>query len=342
MPQNSPLPNPTAIMQLGMGFWGSKTLLTAISLGLFTRLAERPMKARELKNAFGFQCDDRHVFDFLDSLVSFGFLLREGILDEAVYSNNKDADFFLDRNKPSYLGGILEMANHRLYGLWGGLEDSLRTGRSQNKGNLFEKLYESPEQLREFLNAMRGIQMGNFMALAHKFDFSRYQTLCDAGGASADLCIQVAKQHEHIRCVSYDLPPVEPIALENIRRFGLENRISTRSGDFFKDPLPAADVVVMANVLHDWSENHKRALIRAAYDALPAGGACIVVENVIDDERSHNTFGLLMSLNMLIEVGDEGFDYTFSDFRGWAREAGFSRTETMALAGPASAIVSYK
>jgi hypothetical protein len=339
--------SPEKILQMGTAFWPSKILLTAVHFQLFTFLAERvKMSGPQIKQMLNLNCTDRNVYDFLDALTVLGFLDREGLLESAQYSNHPDADFFLDKSKPSYIGGLLEMLNNRLYRFWGDLENGLRTGLPQNEikdgaEHPFTELYKSPEKLSEFVNAMSGIQMGNFMALAQKFNFSKYKTLVDAGGASALLSIMVAKQHPHMICTSLDLPPVEPIALLNIKQYQLTDRVTPASLDFFAQPLPASDVVVMGNILHDWNEEKKITLMKKAYDALPSGGAFIAIENIIDDERKSNLFGLLMSLNMLIETG-KGFDYTFSDFEKWAKTVGFSRTEKLPLVGPASAAIAYK
>jgi hypothetical protein len=122
---------------------------------------------------------------------------------------------------------------------------------------------------------------------------------------------------------------------------GLDDRISVASGDFFAGPLPKAEVVTMGLILHDWNLERKLHLIRAAYEALPDGGAYIVIENLIDNARRENAFGLMMSLNMLIEFGD-AFDFTGADFAGWCREVGFREVEVLPLTGPASAAVAYK
>ncbi len=188
---------------------------------------------------------------------------------------------------------------------------------------------------------MTGISRINFEALAEKFDFSKFKTLCDVGGATGLLCIEAAKKHPHLRCVSFDLPEVEPIAQRHIAAAGLSDRVSTAAGNFFTDPLPKADVITMGMILHDWNLEKKMHLIRAAYDALPAGGALIAVEALIDDARRENVFGLLMSLNMLIEFG-EAFDYSGADFKKWCTEAGFKRFEVIHLAGPSSAAIAYK
>jgi hypothetical protein len=253
---------------------------------------------------------------------------------------------FLDRRSPNFMGGFLEMANARLYPFWGDLSEALKTGKPQNETKhggegLFEELYREPQRLEQFMDAMAGISAGNFIALADKFDFSRYKSLCDVGGAAATLSMIVAERHPHLKIISADLPPATAIAAKKVAAAGFEDRISTISIDFFKDDLPKADVITMGMILHDWNLEHKLMLIKKAYDALPEGGAFIVIEALIDDARRENAFGLMMSLNMLVEFG-EAFDYSGADFDGWCRQVGFKNTDVIHLAGPASAGIAYK
>ena len=336
--------DPFSIMRTGFGFWESKVLLTAVEFGLFTELGDKSMTAGEIGAKLSLHT--RGVRDFLDALLSMGFLAREGEGPGALYGNTETTRVYLDRQSPSYLGGILEMLNNRLYKYWDDLGDALRTGKAQNEikhsqKSLFEELYSDIPRLEQFMWAMAGISRHNFVALAQKFDFSRYRTLCDVGGAAGVLSIAVAEKHRSLKCVSFDLPKVEPIARKSIERAGLADRVSTASGDFFRDPLPMADVITMGMILHDWSLEKKKQLIKSAYEALPERGAFIVVEHLIDDARRENTFGLLMSLNMLIETG-EGFDYTGADFAEWCAEAGFRKFEVIHLIGPSSAAIAYK
>jgi hypothetical protein len=337
---------PENIMKIGTGFWASKILLSAVKFEIFTTLAEKKaMSAIELKSHLSFKCTDRNVFDYLDSLTTFGFLNREGLLETAKYSNSTDTDFFLDKKKPSYIGGMLEMLNNRLYSFWGNLEDGLMTGLPQNEaksgGNLFEVLYSDSDRLEEFIHAMSGIQIGNFVAFSQAFDFSKYKTLIDVGGSAGLLSLMVAKHQAHMNCTTWDLPPVTPIANATIQQFQLGDRVKSAKGNFFNDVIPAADVVVMGNILHDWDEQTKIMLMQKAFDALPNGGAFVAIEGIIDDERNKNIFGLMMSLNMLIETG-KGFDYTFADFNKWAKIVGFKSTSIIPLAGPSSAVIAYK
>lgn len=336
--------DPSKIMQVGTGFMASKTLLTAVNMELFTILAKRELTGKDIQSRL--RLHDRNLYDFLDALVALGFLKRTGLKETSIYKNAEDSNLFLDKNKPSYMGGILEMANNRLYPFWNDLEEGLKTGLPQNETknggkSVFEEVYADPKKLKEFVGAMGGVQMGNFMAFTKQFDFSNYKTLCDIGGAGGFLAAHVALNNAHMQCTSIDLPPVEPIAKENIKNMGLENKVNVLSGDFFTDDFPKADVITMGNILHDWGKVDKKMLIKKAYDVLPKGGALVVIENIIDDNRSENAFGLLISLNMLIET-PEGYDFSAADFNELAKEAGFTKMDIMPLTGPSSAAIAIK
>ncbi|HZP12674.1 MAG TPA: methyltransferase [Nevskiaceae bacterium] len=337
-------PDPTAILQTATAFWPSKVLLSAVGVGLFSALGKSALTAEELGRKLGLH--PRGWYDFFDSLVALKFLERDGDGPSARYRNTLDTATFLDKASPAYIGGIADMMNTRLYRFWGDLETALKTGKPQNElkhsgKSMFEELYSDPARLGTFLEAMSGFQGGNFMALAEKFDWRRYKTVTDVGGALALLSRVVASRHAHLTFSSFDLPVVAPHAEKHVRAANMSERIKIVSGDFFKNALPKADVVTMGNILHDWNLDGKKMLIRKAYEALPAGGALIAIENVIDDARRENAFGLMMSLNMLIEFGD-AFDYTGADFRTWCADAGFKRFETIPLAGPTSAAIAYK
>jgi len=330
---------PDRILQLGLAFWGSKTLLSALELGLFTELAKGPRTGAALRGTLGLH--ERSAADFLDALVALGMLDRKG----EKYLNTPETALFLDRNKPSYVGGILEMANARLYGFWGSLTEGLRTGVPQNEaktgGNLFETIYGTPESLKGFLKAMTGLSAGTGRAMAAKFPWKKYKSFVDVGGAQGGVAVQVALAHKHLTGGNYDLAVVGPIFEEYVRSFKLESRLKFHGGDFFKDPIPGADVVIMGHILHDWNLEEKRALVKKAYKALPKGGVYIVHEAIIDDERRKNAFGLLMSLNMLIETRG-GFDYTGADCRKWMKQAGFKSTSVVPLVGPDSMVIGIK
>ena len=197
-----PQVDPSHIMQVGMGFWASKTLLSAVELELFTKLGSQAMTAAEIADTL--ELHARAVPDFPDALVALDLLEREGEGSEALYRNTPSTAVFLDKASPAYIGGILEMSNARLYRFWGDLTEALRTGKPQNEIKhtgkpVFDEIYSDPDRLEQFMNAMKGISLGPFNALAEKFDFSRYNTLCDVGGATGQLSITVANRHPHMR-----------------------------------------------------------------------------------------------------------------------------------------------
>jgi hypothetical protein len=337
---NTSVPQPDHILQTGLAFWASKTLLSAVEMELFTELAKQPEDLHTLSGRLGLH--PRSAHDFLDALVALGFLERQN----GFYSNTPAADHYLDKHKPSYIGGILEMANRRLFGHWNRLTTALRTGLPQNEAvhgepDVFAAIYADPDRLKGFLRAMTGVSRGANQAIAARFPWTEYSTVADAGPAQGDLIVQVALKNHHLTGTGFDLPEVAPVFEEYVEANGLSSRIQFCAGNFFNDPLPEADVLMMGHILHDWNLEEKRFLIRKAYDAVPKGGALIVYDAMIDNERSKNAFGLMMSLNMLVETKG-GFDYTGADCTNWMKQAGFSDVRVEHLVGPDSMAVAIK
>lgn len=331
---------PNDILQLGMAFWGSKTLLSAVELGVFGKLAKAPANVETLTRRLGLH--PRSARDFLDALVALKLLDRV----DGMYRNSAASDLYLDPQKPSYVGGALEMANARLYGFWGSLTEALRTGEPQNESkgggrDLFEALYTDPERLEDFLRAMSSISAGPAQAIAAKFPWADHSSFVDVGCAQGMVPVTLACAHPHLTGYGFDLPEVAPVFAQFVENNNLSDRISFAAGNFFEDALPTADVIIMGHILHDWDLGQKRTLIAKAYQALPMGGAFVVYDAIIDNERRQNAYGLLMSLNMLIETTG-GFDYTGADCQAWMRAAGFSATHVEPLVGSTSMVVGKK
>jgi O-methyltransferase domain/Dimerisation domain len=333
------IPTPANIFNVGFRFFASKALLSAVELGVFTELAKGPADLASLSRRLGLH--DRSARDFLDALVALEMLDRQ----DGRYSNTPETDLFLDRGKPSYVGGLLEMANLRLYGHWGLLTEALRTGKNQNEakesGDVFAELYGDPNRLRSFLAAMSGSSLAPAQAIAAKFPWESYKSFVDIGTAQGMAPVTIARAHPHLSGAGFDLPQVKPVFEEFLIKRGMQDRLKFIAGNFFTDPLPPADVLIMGRILHDWDLAQKRMLLEKAHAALPKGGALIVYETIIDDERRENASGLLMSLNMLIETPG-GFDFTGADCQAWMREAGFSHARVEPLVGPHSMVVATK
>ena len=332
-------PTPAKILQTGLAFWPAKTLLSAVEMELFTELAKHPGDLATLQGRLGLH--PRGARDFLDALVALDFLQRT----DGIYRNTPETDLFLDKSKPSYVGGILEMANHRLYPFWGALTTALRTGEHQNESkgghDLFAAVYADPARLREFLRAMSGVSRGANMAIARQFPWAQYKTCADIGTAQGDLVSQIALANPHIQGIGFDLPEVAPIFEDYVAANGLSGRVTFTPGSFFTDDLPKADVILMGHILHDWDLEQKKMLLRKAHAALPSGGAVVIYDSIIDDDRSKNAFGLMMSLNMLIETPG-GFDYSGADCIGWMHECGFRDCRVEHLIGPDSMVIGIK
>jgi len=333
---------PDAVMKLGLAFWASKALLSAVELGVFTDLAAQgPADLPALSGRLGLH--RRGAADFLDALVALGMLRRD---DAGRYDNTPQTARYLDAALPDYVGGLLEMANRRLYPFWGRLTDALRTGEVQNEArdggaNLFETIYADRDSLDGFLRAMSGLSRPSSRALAAHFPWAEFRTFADIGCARGTLLAGIAQAHPHLSAIGFDLPPVGPVFESHMAEVGLSDRARFVAGDFFAGPLPQAEVLVMGHILHDWGLEEKKVLLRKALEALPPGGALIAYDAMIDDGRREHAFGLLMSLNMLIETR-AGFDYTGSEAIAWAREAGFASARVQPLIGPHSMLVARK
>jgi O-methyltransferase domain/Dimerisation domain len=338
--EHQPVVTHDRIIQLAMGFWASKVLLSAVELGIFGALNDGPLELRALRTRTGLHARAAH--DFFDALVALGLLQRD---DSGRYSNTAETDLYLNPARVGYIGGIVEMFNARLYGFWGSLTEALRTGEPQNEakrgGDLFANLYTDPARLEGFMRAMTGMSLPVAQALSRAFPWENIHTVVDVGTAQGCVPVQLALAHPHLTGGGFDLPAVGPIFSRFVASHGLADRLQFFPGDFLAGELPRADVLVMGLILHDWDLPTKCLLLEKAYAALEKGGSLIVYELLIDDERRLHLPGLLMSLNMLIETRG-GFDYTAADCIGWMNAAGFSATRVLPLAGPHRAVIATK
>jgi len=332
-------PSADRIEEVAFGFKASQVLFAALDFGLFSELANGPLDAEAIRERL--RLHPRSIRDFLDALVALRLLERK----DGLYSNTPEADFYLNHTKPTYIGNFFTMWAARLYGFYGSLAEALRTGKPQNEikrgEDLFSALYSNPEKLRLFLRSMTGHSLPAAMAIADRFPWQKYKTFLDVGTAEGCLPVRIALSHLHLTGEGFDLPAVQPFFEQYVGSFGLRDRIRFSPCDFFKDPLPSADVIVMGMILHDWSAEEKLQLLRKAYAALHSGGALIVYEHLIDDGRRKNIAGLLMSLTMLIET-QGGSDYTGADCRRWMSEVGFRESYVEQLTGIESMVVGIK
>ncbi|HWV54566.1 methyltransferase [Pseudorhodoplanes sp.] len=327
------------IHRLAYAYREAKVLLSAVELDVFSALSDQALDLESLRLRIGI--DRRGARDFFDALVALRLLDRG---DDGRYRNAPETAFYLDRTKSTYLGHELEFINASLYPKWASLSDSLRTGRPQtepDRSGPYGSRYRDSKGLAQFAAAMTAATRPIADALAGTFPWSRCKRVVDIGCAEGCLPVRLAQSHAHLTVVGFDLPPIEPVFEAYVRKHALSDRVIFHPGDFLQAPLPAADVLVMGRVLHNWDLDTKKLLLAKTYAALSEGGRLIVYERFIDDERMSNATGLLASLNMLV-MTPGGFDFTIADCRQWLDEAGFNGAEFAPLTPDQSMIVATK
>ncbi|MFF7891592.1 methyltransferase [Streptomyces sp. NPDC007907] len=328
---------PGEILQLTMAFYGSRALISAVELDLFTLLADKPLPLGELCDRAGIHL--RGARDFLDALVALGLLEREG---EEVYRNSPAADRYLDRRKPGYVGGYARLADTKLFPVWARLTDALRTGEKQvlSQGGFFGG-YADPDAARGFLGAMDAVNSGVGHSLAGALDWGRYSSFVDLGGARGNLAAHLHRTHPHLRATCFDLPEMEPFFQEHMKSLKTTDHVRFVAGDFFTDALPRADVFIVGHILHYFGPGQREALVARIHRTLPPGGVVLVYDRMIDDDRRSAGLSLLGSLNMLL-TSDEGREYTPAECVRWLSDAGFTDVRTTAVSGPDTLAIGRK
>ncbi|WP_244287284.1 methyltransferase [Amycolatopsis rubida] len=313
---------PAGIIRLGSAFCDAKALLTAVELDLFSTLCAVPAPIDEIRDRLGLH--GRGLSDFLQLLVALGLLEKSG--DR--YRNAAGADQYLVRGKPSYVGGFLQQANRNLYRAWDRLPDALRTGKPQAVGD-FSDVVGNPERLGHFIGMMDALTQVLGPELVGALDWNGQSSVLDVGGCRGNMAAHIVKAHPHLEGHVFDLPQMEPFFTEHMENSGLTGSVLFHGGDFFRDPLPQADVVVLGHVLHDWDREQRAFLRRKAFDAVGPGGALVVYDRMLDDEPTH-VENLVISLDMLL-VTDGGAEYPVSEIRDHATVLGASSVRVQPL-----------
>lgn len=338
--------SPEPVFQMMTGFWVSKALMTAVELDLFTKLAGgKQATVQDLQEMLAMESRPAEVF--ASALASLGLLQKN---TGGEFSNSPLAEAFLSAKSPAYMGGIIRMFDERLYKGWDHLAWSLANNKPVDamKGGGVESMFadakknESIKAMQKFTHAMHGISVGPAMALAKAFDFTKCKKMLDVGGGSGVYALQVAKEYPQVEATVADLAPVCKVADEYILRYGLAGRVKTLVADFFKDDLPKGyDAVFFSHIIHDYDEDKCVALLKKAYASLSDGGAVIISEWMLNDDKTGPVPSALMGLNMMIETNG-GRNYSFAEISSMLAKAGFKRMEKRLLAGPAEIAIGYK
>ncbi|MGW4826619.1 methyltransferase [Amycolatopsis japonica] len=324
-----------SVMEVASGFWRARALFSGVDLGLFTLLADGPASRAEIIEKLGLH--ERGADDFLDALTAVGMLRKEN----GAYLNSTAAGLYLDEKKSTYVGGFMKFMSYALYPAWGRLTDLLRTGGLQEGFDSFGEFYQNPDRVRGFMAAMDSASAVVTQELVDRFDWGGYSSFVDLGGARGNLAAHVVKAHPHLRGGVLDVPPLKAFFEEHVARHGVGDKVTFHAADFLTDPIPEADVLIYGHVLHDWDTDSRKTLVRRAFDALKPGGALVIYDELIDDDRSGPAHSLLMSLNMKL-VRSGAAEYTAAECREWLTEAGFTDITVDSLTATERLVTAHK
>jgi predicted O-methyltransferase YrrM len=324
----SPLP----LMELATGFWSFKTLASAYELGLFEQLsATSGTTADELAERLGIA--SRPAEMLLTGCAALGLLQNQ----DGRYVNSALSDEYLVPGKPNHFGGLVTMFDRRLYAGWDKLTQAIRTNRPttwdpDHQGSIFDNA--DPEMLATFWEAMHALSTQTGQALGAAFDLRRFRRLLDVGGGSGAFDIVLCQRYPELRATVYDLEYVTDIAAGNVKDAGLGDRVTARPGDFFEDAtFPGGhDLHLFSMIMHDWDEERDKLLLRKSFEALDSGGAVLICELLVDDDKTGPPPAALMSLNMLVETA--GRNYTAAEYSDWLTEVGFVDPQVIPFDAP--------
>ena len=323
--------SPTPLMQLATGYMAFGTLAAAVELDLFSKISGAGTNTGELMTLLGLPVRPADVL--LSGCASLGLLQKR----DGRFYNTPVADEYLVRGKPYYFGGFVAMGLQQSYLPWHRVVEALKTDRrvwfEDQTRDWAQAVAQSADQQRVFTEAMHGISIQSGRAVAEAFDFSKRKQLLDVGGGSGAYCIEAVRRYRRFNAVLFDTTPVLEIAKQKIAEAGLSAQIETVSGDFFTEELPqGSDTILLSMILHDWGPDKNRAILRKCFDALPPGGAIIISELMLDDDKCGPPSAALLA--MMMSVATEGRNYTWAEYEGWLKEAGFLRCKRIPLDSP--------
>jgi acetylserotonin O-methyltransferase len=325
-------PDPSPVIDLIEAFRRSKTMFTAVHMGIFDRLERGPASLETLAAELPANADA--LERLLDGCVGLGLLKK---LEAGGYGNTPMSSVYLCRSSPLAMTGYVLYSDEVLFPMWAGLEDAIREGthRWASEGPLWDQFFSNPEKMRTFLMGMHGFGVLSSPKVVAAFDLSRFHKLVDLGGATGHLALAARERYPNLRAALFDLPPVVEFAREHAA-----GRIELIPGDFFADELPEADLYAAGRILHDWSEDKINTLLRKIYERLPAEGAVLIAEKLLAPDKSGPVSAQMQSLNMLICT--EGKERTLKEYEALLRAAGFSEVQGKITGAPVDAVLATK
>jgi acetylserotonin N-methyltransferase len=334
-------PDPAPVLDLIEAFRRSKAMFAAVSLGVFDRLQDGPADAATLAQQL--HANKGALERLLDACVGLALLSKQS----GVYANQPVAAAYLAKHSPRAMTGYIQYSNEVLYRLWGYLEDAVREGSHRwqqaygfEGSAIFDHFFHTEEDKRMFLMGMHGYGVLSSPAVVASFDLSRFRKLVDLGGATGHLAVAACERYPAMRAAVFDLPAVTQIAREEVAKTSVAARVDLIAGDFFEGHLPEADLFAVSRILHDWSEEKIHALLAKIYGRLPAGGALLIAEKLLQEDKTGPMWGAMQSLNML--VCTEGRERNLREYEALLHAAGFGTVEGRLTGAPLDAVLAVK
>ncbi len=316
-------------------------MFTAVSLGVFDLLERNPATLATLNAELRVASDP--LERVLDACVGLKLLRRNG----ALYENEPLASTYLCRTSERTLMGYIRYSNDALFPMWSHLEDAVREGTPRWKqtfgieGGIFDHFFRTEEAKQTFVQAMHGLGLLSSPKVVDAFDLSRFTKLVDLGGATGHLAIAACERYPQLRAVVFDLPQVIESAKNHVRQAAaVVPRIDVVAGDFFRGPLPEADLFAMSRIVHDWPEEKIHPLLARIFDRLPDRGGILLAEKLLQEDKTGPTSTHMQSLNMLICT--EGKERTLGEYRQLLENAGFRNVQGHVTGGPLDAVLALK
>ena len=340
MPKDITTPDPTPVLDLLEAFRRSKTMFAAVSLGVFDALTSGAKSLGTLADELGADADA--LERLLDACVGLHLLGRQG----NSYQNMPVATAYLSSASPQQLTGYICYSNTVMWKLWSHLEDAVREGTHRWKqgygweGPIFSHFFKTDDAKREFLMGMHGFGLISSPHVVGAFDLSRFNQFIDLGGATGHLAIAACQRYPKLRAVVFDLPDAMPLAREMVAASPVADRLELAAGDFFQDPLPQGDLYGLGRILHDWTEQKLIKLLRRIYDALPTGGAVLIAEKLLLDDKTGPRWAQMQNLNML--TCTEGKERTLREYETLMMQVGFRNVTGCRTNSPLDVVLATK
>ena len=332
--------DPSTVLELLEAFRRSKIMFTGVSLGVFDALEKSAASADELAPSLA--CDSDSLRRLLESLVGLGLLRKDG----AEFANTPAATQYLTTTSPTRMTGYVQYSNRVMWDMWGNLEGAIREGTHRWKetygwdGPIFSSFFNTEEAMREFLMGMHGFGMMTSPQVVNCIDLSGFKHLVDLGGATGHLPLAACRRYRDLTATVLDLPGAIPLAKEIIAATEVASRINFVVGDFFTDPLPAADLYYLGRILHDWSSEKMDVLLKKIFIALPSGGALMIGEKLLNETKDGPRWAQLQDINMLIVT--EGRERSLSEYESLLKKIGFGDVTACRTAAPLDVILAVK